>query len=131
VRLPGPTHLVITVSGHHLKRRWAERALQRLQEQFAPIGVELNREKTKVVNTLKGSKRLPIGTGSISRDQKRCRAERVAGIRWVDGVVMPSGSWVLICVGSASKADLRELLIILFLTVIGNRVYLSHATSVD
>ena len=46
--------IVVTVSGHHTKRGWAERALQRLQEQFERIGVELNREKTKVVNTLKG-----------------------------------------------------------------------------
>ncbi len=44
--------IVITVSGHHSKRGWAERALQRLQEQLKPLGVELNREKTKVVNTL-------------------------------------------------------------------------------
>src|SRR5206468_9775474 len=46
--------IVITVSGHHTKRGWAERALQRLQEQLALIGVELNREKTKMVNTLQG-----------------------------------------------------------------------------
>jgi group II intron reverse transcriptase/maturase len=46
--------LVITVSGHHTKRGWAERALQRLQEQIAPLGVELNLEKTKMVNTLNG-----------------------------------------------------------------------------
>jgi RNA-directed DNA polymerase len=46
--------LVITVSGHHTKRGWAERALQRLQEQITPLGVELNREKTKMVNTLNG-----------------------------------------------------------------------------
>ncbi|MGH8161368.1 MAG: group II intron reverse transcriptase/maturase [Gammaproteobacteria bacterium] len=46
--------IVITVSGHHTKRGWAERALQRLQEQLVPMGVELNREKTKVVDTLKG-----------------------------------------------------------------------------
>lgn len=46
--------IVITVSGHHTKRGWTERARQRLQEQFALIGVELNREKTKVVNTLHG-----------------------------------------------------------------------------
>ncbi len=46
--------IVITVSGHHTKRGWAERALQRLQEQLAPLGVELNKEKTKVVNVLKG-----------------------------------------------------------------------------
>ena len=46
--------IVITVSGHHTKRGWPERALQRLQEQFALISVELNQEKTKVVNLLKG-----------------------------------------------------------------------------
>src|ERR1035437_65087 len=46
--------IVITISGHHTKRGWAERALQRLHEQLAPLGVELNKEKTKVVDTLKG-----------------------------------------------------------------------------
>ena len=51
--------IVIAVSGHHTKRGWAERgwaerALQRLQEQFAALVVELNQEKTKVVDTLKG-----------------------------------------------------------------------------
>jgi group II intron reverse transcriptase/maturase len=40
--------MVITVSGHSSKRGWAERALLRLQEQLAPLGVELNAEKTKV-----------------------------------------------------------------------------------
>src|SRR5512134_3497879 len=45
---------VITVSGHHRKRGWAERAQQRLQEQLAPLGVELNLEKTRMVNTLRG-----------------------------------------------------------------------------
>jgi RNA-directed DNA polymerase len=44
--------IVITVSGHHTKRGWAERALQRLKEQTYALGVELNLEKTKVVNTL-------------------------------------------------------------------------------
>jgi group II intron reverse transcriptase/maturase len=46
--------IVITVSGHSSKRGWAERALQRLQEQLEPLGVELNQEKTQVVNVLKG-----------------------------------------------------------------------------
>jgi group II intron reverse transcriptase/maturase len=46
--------IVITVSGHHTKRGWAERALRRLCEQLEPIGVELNAEKTRVVDTLKG-----------------------------------------------------------------------------
>src|SRR3990170_2295298 len=42
--------IVITVSGHHTKQGWAERALQRLCEQADQIGVKLNMEKTKVVN---------------------------------------------------------------------------------
>jgi len=46
--------IVITVSGHHTKRGWAERALQRLCEQAELIGVKLNMEKTKVVNILNG-----------------------------------------------------------------------------
>jgi len=46
--------IVITVSGHHTKRGWAQRALQRLQEYLAPLGVSLNPEKTKMVDTLKG-----------------------------------------------------------------------------
>jgi RNA-directed DNA polymerase len=45
--------IVITVSGHHEKRGWAQRALQRLEEQLTPLGVALNREKTKIVDTLK------------------------------------------------------------------------------
>lgn len=44
--------IVITVSGHSMKAGWAERALQRLEEQLIPMGVALNREKTKIVNTL-------------------------------------------------------------------------------
>ena len=46
--------IVITVSGHHSKQGWEKRALQRLKEQIALLGVELNTEKTKVVNLLKG-----------------------------------------------------------------------------
>jgi group II intron reverse transcriptase/maturase len=46
--------IVITVSGHPSKRGWAQRALQRLQESLAPLGVSLNPEKTKMVDTLKG-----------------------------------------------------------------------------
>jgi RNA-directed DNA polymerase len=46
--------VVITVSGHHTKRGWAERALQRLHEQLEPLGVELNKEKTKTVDVLNG-----------------------------------------------------------------------------
>ena len=62
--------IVITVSGHHTKRGWAERALQRLQEQFALIGVELNREKTKLVNTLKGE-----AFGFLGFDLRRVRKQ--------------------------------------------------------
>jgi group II intron reverse transcriptase/maturase len=46
--------IVITVSGHHTKRGWTERALQRLREQIEPLDVELNKEKTRVVNILTG-----------------------------------------------------------------------------
>ena len=48
--------IVITVSGHHSKRGWAERALQRLKENLEPLGVTLNEEKTKLVNTEKGDR---------------------------------------------------------------------------
>src|SRR6266446_6267822 len=66
--------VVITVSGHHTKRGWAERALQRLQEQFALLGVELNREKTKVVNTLKGE-----AFGFLGFDLRRVRRRKGDG----------------------------------------------------
>jgi RNA-directed DNA polymerase len=60
--------IVITVDGHHSKRGWAERALQRLQAQLAPLGVELNEEKTKVVNLLKGE-----AFGFLGFDLRRVR----------------------------------------------------------
>jgi RNA-directed DNA polymerase len=53
VKFPRATRLVITVSGHSTKAGWAQRALQRLEEQLIPMGVALNREKTKIVDTLK------------------------------------------------------------------------------
>jgi group II intron reverse transcriptase/maturase len=46
--------IVITVSGHPSKRGWAQRALQRLHEYLEPLGVRVNPEKTKMVDTLKG-----------------------------------------------------------------------------
>jgi len=46
--------IVITVSGHSSKQGWAERALHRLREHLDPLGVTMNSEKTKVVNTLDG-----------------------------------------------------------------------------
>jgi RNA-directed DNA polymerase len=60
--------IVITVDGHHSKWGWAERALQRLQEQLAPLGVELNEEKTKVVNLLNGE-----AFGFLGFDLRRVR----------------------------------------------------------
>lgn len=46
--------IVITVSGHHTKRGWAQRAVQRLTEQLEPLKVSLNKEKTRMVDVLKG-----------------------------------------------------------------------------
>jgi RNA-directed DNA polymerase len=46
--------IVITVSGHRSKRGWTQRALHRLQEHLTPLGVQLNPEKTQVVDTLTG-----------------------------------------------------------------------------
>ena len=63
--------IVITVSGHHTKRGWAERALQRLEEALTPLGVSLNREKTKVVNTLTGE-----AFGYLGFDLRRVRNKR-------------------------------------------------------
>jgi hypothetical protein len=60
--------IVITVSGRHTKRGWAERARQRLQEQIAPLGVELNTEKTRQVNTLNGE-----AFGFLGFDLRRVR----------------------------------------------------------
>ena len=60
--------IVITVSGHHTKRGWAERARQRIQEQIAPLGVELNQEKTRMVNTLNGE-----AFGFLGFDLRRVR----------------------------------------------------------
>ena len=62
--------IVITVSGHHTKRGWAERARQRLQEQIAPLGVELNLEKTRMVNRLKGE-----AFGFLGFDLRRVRKQ--------------------------------------------------------
>jgi len=66
--------IVITVSGHHSKRGWAERAQQRLQEQLTPLGVELNREKTQVVDVLKGE-----AFGFLGFDLRRVRKRHAQG----------------------------------------------------
>ena len=66
--------IVITVSGHSTKQGWADRALLRLQEQLIPLGVELNPEKTKVVDTLKGE-----AFGFLGFDLRRVRKRRRDG----------------------------------------------------
>src|SRR6266581_667241 len=63
--------VVITVDGHHSKRGWAERAFQRLQEQLAPIGIELNKEKTKMVDLMKGD-----AFGFLGFDLRRVRKNK-------------------------------------------------------
>jgi RNA-directed DNA polymerase len=64
--------IVITVSGHHSKRGWAARALQRLYEHLAPLGVEVNAEKTRVVDLLTGEAFGFLGF-EFRRVQKRTR----------------------------------------------------------
>jgi group II intron reverse transcriptase/maturase len=66
--------IVITVSGHHQKQGWAKRALQRLEEQLRPLGVEVNPEKTKLVNTLKGE-----AFGFLGFDLRRVRKRKGEG----------------------------------------------------
>ncbi len=66
--------MIIAVSGHHTKRGWAERALQRLQEELAPLGVELNQEKTRVVDLLKGK-----AFGFLGFDLRRVRKRKADG----------------------------------------------------
>jgi RNA-directed DNA polymerase len=66
--------IVITVSGHSTKEGWAQRALQRLEEQLIPMGVALNREKTKIVNTLTDS-----AFGFLGFDLRRVRKREKDG----------------------------------------------------
>ena len=56
------------------KRGWAERALQRLQEQLGPLRVELNRKKTKMVDMLKGE-----AFGFLGFDLRRVRKRKKDG----------------------------------------------------
>ena len=62
--------IVITVSGHHTKRGWAARALHRLREHLTLLGVEVNQEKTKVVDTTQGETFTFLGF-ELRRVQKR------------------------------------------------------------
>ena len=66
---------MITVSGHHTKDGWAERALQRLKEQLIPLGVSLNTEKTKMVNLLKGE-----SFGFLGFDFRRIQNRKKSGM---------------------------------------------------
>jgi hypothetical protein len=66
--------IVITINGHHSKRGCAERAQQRLQEQLVPLGVELNKEKTKVGDLLKGE-----AFGFLGFDLRRIRKRKGNG----------------------------------------------------
>jgi len=66
--------IVITVSGHRSKRGWAERALGRLQEEMAPLGVSINHDKTRIVNTLKGE-----AFGFLGFDFRRVHKKRSSG----------------------------------------------------
>lgn len=88
--------MLITVSGHSSKRGWAELALQRLREQLEPLGVELNLEKTRMVNALKGDafaflgfdlrrvqNRSKTGTFILMTPKKKARTAVKARIREV------------------------------------------------
>ena len=66
--------IVITVSGHHTKRAWPERAMERLREALEPLGVKLNEEKTKVVDTLNGE-----SFGFLGFDLRRVRKRKEEG----------------------------------------------------
>ena len=66
--------IVVTVSGHSTKRGWAQRALQRLEEQLTPLGVTLNREKTKIVDTL-----MEEAFGFLGFDLRRVRKREKDG----------------------------------------------------
>ena len=66
--------IVITVSGHHTKNGWAERALQRLKEHLVPLGVTLNPEKTHTVDMLKGE-----AFGFLGFDLRRIRNRKGIG----------------------------------------------------
>lgn len=86
--------IVITVSGHDSKRGWAARALQRLQGHLTQLGVEVNREKTKVVDTIRGEtfaflgfefRRVPKRTGDghfiLLTPRKKARLALKAQVR--------------------------------------------------
>ena len=86
--------IVIAVSGHHSKQGWSTRALERLKEELEPLGVALNHEKTRIVNTLKGEafgflgfdfRRVPKKSGSgffiLMTPKKKARKTVKAKVR--------------------------------------------------
>jgi hypothetical protein len=85
--------IVITVIGHHTKRGWAERVLLRLREQLGPLGVELNTEKTTVVDTLHCD-----AFGFLGFDLRRVRKRKGNGYF----ILMPPGK-------KACQSVLREI----------------------
>jgi group II intron reverse transcriptase/maturase len=88
--------MVITVSGHQSKRGWAQRALQCLREHLVPLGVSLNPEKTKMVDTLKGE-----AFGFLGFDLRRVRKRNGEG-HFI--LITPKNSARL-----AIKAKIREI----------------------
>lgn len=65
--------MIVTVSGHSSKHGWDKLALQRLQEYLEPLGVELNLEKTRMVNVQKGESFSFLGF-DFRRVQNRSRS---------------------------------------------------------
>jgi hypothetical protein len=68
--------IVITVSGQSSKRGWSERALQRLQEQLAPLGVELNGEKGYVCVRCWPPVMARSSTNGGASDEAKCSRKR-------------------------------------------------------
>lgn len=66
--------IVITVSGHHTKKAWSNRAMEVLEEQLLPLGVRLNPEKTKLVDTLHGE-----SFGFVGFDLRRTKNKAQTG----------------------------------------------------
>lgn len=66
--------IVITVSGHYTKYKWPKRVMQRIEEKFADLGVQLNTEKSKVVNLEHGE-----SFGFLGFDFRRVRNKENTG----------------------------------------------------
>ena len=56
MRLPGPTHLVILIDSHP-RHDWLVKAVgSRLREELAKLRVEINEDKSRMVDLSKGEK---------------------------------------------------------------------------